>query len=215
MSSILVPLAYPLAPADEQRAINRVAVWVAAVRSKLTKEWSREWLETTLRCYLREGSLAIATKAVEAADKQGDELADAALRDVAAELQTALLQKRDLKPGHLQVIAYYQRVNRSAPLERKQGRYGGYDNWSRNLGICFLIKLACAEFGVKPTRSRESRRSHRYPSGCSLVCAALALYHVNIAEKTIQEEIWNGLPGELARQAMAERPIESWFADCR
>jgi hypothetical protein len=29
MTSLMVPLAYPVAPADEQRAIDRVALWVA------------------------------------------------------------------------------------------------------------------------------------------------------------------------------------------
>jgi hypothetical protein len=203
-----------LAPADEPRAINRIMVWVALVRNRLTKEYSLDWLETNLRQRLREGGLSIAIKAVEAADK-GDHLADAALRDVAAELQTPLMQGRNLAPGHLQIVAYYQRVARRAPQKRKRGRYAWYDHWSRDLEICFLVQLACAEFGVSPTRNRESRRASRYPSGISLVTAALARRGENLDEKTIQEQIWLGLLGELARQAMAERPIESWFADRR
>ena len=154
MTIILVPMTRypgPLTADDEQRAIHRVAIWVAMVRHTLSKEYSREWLETTLRQCLYEGDLEIAKKAVEAAD-QGDELADAALREVGAELWMPSLQGRDLAPGHLQVIAYVQRVTNRAPHKRKRGRYA----WVRNITICILVQLACAEFGVLPTRSRES-----------------------------------------------------------
>ena len=83
MTSILVPLAtYPLAAPDEQFAINRLAVAVATVRYRLSKEFSHDWLKTKLRERLRDGELTICAKAVEAAD-QCDEMADAALRDSA------------------------------------------------------------------------------------------------------------------------------------
>jgi hypothetical protein len=76
--------------------------------------WHLGWLK-------REGALSITIKAVEAAD-QGDDLADAALRTVGAELQTLLVQGRDLAPGHLQIVAYLQRAARRAPHKRKRGR---------------------------------------------------------------------------------------------
>src|SRR5262245_16901111 len=98
MTSLLVPLSYPLAAADAQRAINRVSIWIATLRHKFEKQYSREWLETELRKGLREGRLTLTIKAVEAADKQEDEIADAALREVGAELQTLLVQKQDLAP---------------------------------------------------------------------------------------------------------------------
>jgi hypothetical protein len=56
-----------------------------------------------------------AEKAVEAAEKHDDEIADAALRQVGAELQMPLVQRRDLAPGHLQILAYYQRAAKRAP----------------------------------------------------------------------------------------------------
>jgi hypothetical protein len=31
--------------------------------------------------------------------------------------------------------------------KRRRGRQW-YDNWARNIGICILVQLACAEFGV-------------------------------------------------------------------
>jgi len=119
MPPLLVRLTYPLAPADEQRAIDRVATWVALMRHTLTKEYRHEWLETALRRRLR-GGLSIRIKAVEAADK-GDEIAEAAPPEVGAELQMDLVQKRDLDPVHLQVIAYLQRAAQRPPHKRKGG----------------------------------------------------------------------------------------------
>src|SRR5262249_45975624 len=156
------------------------------------KEFSIEWLETKLRQSLCEGGLALACKAVVAAD-QGDAIADEALRDVGAEL---LLQRPDLlMPGHLQIISYLQRVTKTKrpPHKRKPGRYGEYDHWVRDIGICLLIHLACKEFGVKATRNRENRRANRKPSGCSLVKQGLARRMLNLEEKTIQEHIFLGL----------------------
>jgi hypothetical protein len=206
----LPSLRYPLVVADEQRAINRVSVWASMLRHRMEKEYSREWLETELQKGLREGRLTLTIKAVEAADA-GDEIADGALRDIGAELQVALVQGRELAPGHLQVIAYFQRAGRRAPHKRKRG-HAWYDDWIRNFAICILVQLACAEYGVPPTRSRGSRRADRRLSGVSLVTAALARNRVNLDEGTVQQHIWFGLWGELARQFVAERPIEMLVA---
>jgi hypothetical protein len=40
----------------------------------------------------------------------------------------------------------------------------------------------------------------------------LARNKIRLDEATIQRHIWLGLPGELSRLAVAERPIESYFA---
>src|SRR5262245_19786283 len=110
MTSILLPMV----TFDEQRAINRLSISVASMRSRLreqsTGKWSCEWLESELQQYLREGDLTIAELAVEAAIKFDDEIADAALREVGSELQTRMLQGRPLEPGHAQVVTYYQRA---------------------------------------------------------------------------------------------------------
>jgi hypothetical protein len=76
---------------DERRAINRLAVAVAGVRGLLNQD--TEHLESLLERALHAGDLGIAAKAVEAADR-GDHVADAALRTVAAELQSRMLQGR-------------------------------------------------------------------------------------------------------------------------
>src|SRR5262249_26318417 len=210
MTLLSVPLPYPLATADEQRAINRVSVWVALMRHKMAKEYSREQLETELRKGLREGRLTLTIKAVEAADK-GDEIADAALRAIGAELQTALLQQRELAPGHLQVVAYFQRAGQRAPHKRPRG-HRWYDDWSRNIGICVLVALACRQFGVRPTRNRAARRANKGgASGISLVVAALARGRnkIHLDEGSVQENLWFGLPGELVRGIFCSDPESS------
>ena len=207
----MTPITQPMVVFDEKRAINRVAIWVALARHRLGAEWSCEWLGTTLRRYLRgieisDGvRLSIAIEACEAADA-GDEIADAALWDVGREL----IERPTGRPGDLQILAYYQRAGRHSP-RRRRGRQW-HDDWYRNLCICLLVELACKEFGVRPTRNRESRRGGREPSGCSLVAAGLARNKARLDEATIQRHLWLGLPGALVRQALAERPIESYFS---
>jgi len=200
MTSILAPLV----TFDEKRAVNRVAIKVALVHHQLSTQFSREWLERTLRQYLR-GGLITVIKVVEAADA-GDEIADMALREVGAEL----LEQPSGRTGDFQIIAYLQRAALRAPHKRGRGAQW-YDDWSRNFGICLLIELACKEFGISPTRNRESTRAKRNPSGCSLVAAALKRNGIHLDERSLQQNIWFGLPGELARRAFAERPIESFF----
>jgi len=195
MTSLFVPLPYPLATAHEQRAINRVSIWLAMVLHTMKKEFSREWLETELRKGLREGRLTLTIKAVEAADK-GDEIADAALRMVHSEMQGGMLAERG--PGHLQLWAYGQRAVLRAPHKRPRGRRW-YDDWNRNIGICILIDLACREFGVRASRNRAARRANREPSGISLVVAALGRNKTFLDEASVQENLWYGLPGELVR----------------
>lgn len=202
MTSVPELLTYPLMAVDAPQAIARIADWVLEKRHNLEKQFSIEWLATELRKGLREGRLALAQKAVEAAYKYDDEIADAALREVGAELQMHLLQKRDLEPGHLQVIAYFQHAGRQDRHKRGRGNRW-QDNWMRNLQICVLAELACHEFGVSATRNRASRRADRHPSGISLVVAGLARNGLHLDEGGVQQNLWFALPGELARGLVA------------
>jgi hypothetical protein len=196
-----VPLSYPLAPEDESWAVEHYATAVGLVLDSL-RERSSERLEATLKKLLREGELQVAIGVVELAGK-GDFIADGALLDVAAELQTALVQKQTLAPGHLQIIAYLQRADLRAHRKRKPGRHE-CDLWYRNICICVLVKHACAWLGVRPTRSLASKRAGRRPSGCSIVAAALARVGVPISEEAVQQHIWLGPWGEVARGPSAE-----------
>ena len=124
MTFLPAPPPYPLRVEDEREAIRRLTIDVARVRHMLTKEYGLERLETLIVEGLRAGRLSLAEKAVEAASK-GDRIADRALRGVGAELQMALLQKRDLEPGHLQVIAYLQRAYPSVLCHRSADHVSG------------------------------------------------------------------------------------------
>ena len=210
MNNLPMVTLLPTLGLTEPQMIGHVVAWVARVRHTLMKEYGRENLETMLRQGLRDGVLVLTIKAVEAADA-GDEIADAALRHVGAELQAPLLQGRDLAPGHVQVIAYLQRAARRAPHTRPRG-HRWHDDWVRNLHIGFLVAIACREFSLSPTRNREARRANREPSGNSVMAAALARNGIHIDEASLQRHIWLGLPGELVRRAIAERPLETWLA---
>jgi hypothetical protein len=206
MTALTVPLPYPLAPADGPRAVERIALWVSMGRHVMEKEFSVDWLASELRKGLRAGQLALTIKAIEAAEKHGDEIADAVLREVYAELVGGALAERG--PGHLQLVAYGQRAVLRAPHQRGRG-HRWHDHWLRNVTICVLIEMACREFGVRPSRNRGARRANREPSGCSLVVAALARNQIHLDEGTVQQNLWFGLPGELAR-GIAPAYLKTW-----
>ena len=180
--------------ADEKLALEIARAWVAQVRDRFRATSSREWLEQAIRNELRNGSsLTFVIKAVEAAE-QGDEIPDAALREVGAEL----MEQHSGHIGKGQILAYLQRAALRAPYGRRPGRVW-YDDYQRNVGFCVLIKLASRVFGLHATRSQESRRPGRPQSGVSLIHEALVLNGIHIEEKTIQKHIWFGYIGILVR----------------
>jgi hypothetical protein len=185
----------PTGELDENRAIDCIAALISKLRPRLEKEYSREWLETELWKGLREGRLTLTNSAIQAADA-GDEIADAALRTVFAEMAGSKLPEQE--PGHLQVWAYGRRAVLRAPHKRPQG-HRWHDDWVRNIQICNLIYFVCRELGVQPSRNRAELRANRTPSGVSLVVAALARNNIHLNEASVQENIWFGLPGELVR----------------
>ena len=203
----MLPTLLPILGLTEQQMISHAETWVAEIRPTLEKEYSRQWLETELRKGLREGRLTLTIKAAHAADA-GDEIADAALRQVYAEMAGGEIPTG---PGRLQVWSYGQRAVLRKPHERPRGRRW-HDAWVRNIEICFLVAIACREFNLWPTRNREARRANRNPSGISVIVAALARNGIHLDESSVQENLWFGLIGELARQAIAERPLESWLS---
>lgn len=114
----------PAVAFDVEGAIARTAERVAALRPQLDPAEGVAWLERSLLDALRAGDLVICAKAIEAADKDDDPITDAALRQVGSELQTALLQKRDLAPGHAQIVTYVQRVSVSIAPRTGAGAVG-------------------------------------------------------------------------------------------
>ena len=193
----------PAVIADDALAAEITTRWVAAVRNRFDAAFSREWLETTLRQRLRDGdSLTFVIKVIEFAERDGDEIADAALREVGAEL----MERRFGRLGEGQILAYLQRAVLRPPLGRGRGR-AWYDDYQRNIGICVLIKLACRVFGVHATRSQESRRPNRPQSGVSLITEGLSNNKVFIEEQSVQKHLWFGVPGVLAKSINDEEAL--------
>jgi hypothetical protein len=183
---------------DEERMISHVATLVTERGGLANKENSRKSLAAELQKGLRQGLLSLTTHAIYAADR-GDEIADAALRTVYAEMAGGMFPERG--PGHLQIWAYGQRAVLRAPAERQRG-HRWHDDWVRNIQICCLIHWACGEFGVRPTRNRAARRAKREPSGISIVVEALARNkNIHLDEASVQENLWLGLAGEIVRSA--------------
>lgn len=191
----------PTGELDENRALDVIGGWFSMMSLRLDKGFGRQWLQTTLEEGLREGEYELAIRAIKEADA-GNEIADAALRTVCREMMGGALPKRG--PGHLQVWAYGQRALDQPPHKRPRGR-NPFDNFVRNILVGCCIILACREFGAYPTRNRFERRAdrrngNRVPSGVSLVVKALAGPGIHLDEASVQRNIWNGLPGELARR---------------
>jgi len=126
---------------SEDKAVAAVTDWVGVVEQKMTAPASREWLEATLRDFLRNG-LIETLKVIEAADA-GDEIADAALRRVYAEMSDVGEVPATLK-------AYGIKSVLRGPVVRSAGR-NTYDNWQRDIGIACLVYLAKERLGLRPT----------------------------------------------------------------
>jgi hypothetical protein len=116
----MTAITLPMIVFDEQRAINRVAIQVATVLHKMSADASRETLASLLRDCLRQGDLIVTVKAIEAAEKAGDELADSVLRFTYAEMKNAR------EPMSKQLEAF------GVPHRMEQGRSGGLRHRDEN-----------------------------------------------------------------------------------
>ena len=85
------PTAFLPALADEEQMIDAVATQIAMVRYRLQKEYGLEFLPYVLRQGLREGRQPLTSMAIDAAEKDGDEICDAELRTVYLELSSRRL----------------------------------------------------------------------------------------------------------------------------
>ena len=186
----------PTGELDENRAIDCVAVLISRVRPGLEKGCGREWLKTALVEGLREGQLVPAIYAVRMAETADDEICDAALRIVFAEMVGGMFPPEQRGPGHLQVWAYGQHAVLRTRPKRSRGRRR-HNNLVHDIHLCLLIKLICGVLGVQATRNPAARRA---PSAISLVVAALArlkIEHLN--EESVQQHIWFGPTGDCVR----------------
>ena len=141
--------ALPVPVFDEQRAIDHVAFLAGGLLPRMDARFSHARLAELLRDHLRRGDLVTTMKAVVAAERDGDWLADTVLRQTFAEMDT------NHEPMSDQLRAFGQRAVLRPPVQRRRGR-NEYDDWCRNIAICILIQRTCAEFNVRPTRSRRA-----------------------------------------------------------
>jgi hypothetical protein len=172
----------------EREAVAAALKWYDVISDKMTASASREWLQTTLQDFLRQG-LIERLKVIEAADK-GDDIADAALRQVYAEMRECGQEP----PANLK--AYGIRAVLRGPVARTLGRYGKYDNWRRDIGLACLIYLVHYRFRLLPTRTRWSRHE-RTPSACSIVRIALHKRGIKVSESRLNNLWGNGLGARL------------------
>ncbi len=173
----------------EEEAIATASQWVDTVREKLSAEASREWLESNLHEFLKQG--LIPTMQVIDSARAGDPIAHAALWRVATEM----LDRGEMPGAALRT--YYAEATRPGP---PHGKYWA-DDWRRNAGIAVLVFMTKEHFGLRPTRNRASKRK---PSACSVVAAALGRAGINVAEKRI-ENIWAGLAGKIVTFAASRK----------
>jgi hypothetical protein len=203
MSGWGTPMAHRLAEnsPDGCQAIDQIIVWIKMVSHRLEKEFSLEWLQAALGRGLREGRQPLTNLAIYAAEASTpDELCDAELRTVFAEMVGGMFPPERRGPGHLQIWAYGQRAVQRAPLERPPRGHRWHDDWMRNIQLSVLIILTCQEFPVPPTRDPKCTSN---ASGISLVVAAFDRLGLPCPrEESVQRNIWLGLPGELVRSAL-------------
>jgi hypothetical protein len=196
----------PTGDFDEARVIDCVDAVVSTARYRMERKMSLEAIRAAIERLLREGKLTFTITTIQLADA-GDEICDAGLRTVGGELQIALLQKRDLAPGHLQIIAYYQRAGQRAPHKRPRG-HRWHDDWMRNILACWLIAIVERDFGIPPSHNRErSVESKRGLSGIEIVVAALHRHGIELDETNVQENIWFGPAGEIVRASISDNYI--------
>ena len=189
----MVSIALPMEVFNEQHAINRVAMHISLIRPKMRAEFLTE----LLRDALRRGDSNVTEAAIEAAEHKNDALADSVLRSTWFEMRT----HHELIPKQLD--AFGDRAVKRAPVERGAGRFVWSDLYCRNFGLCVLVPLEAAEFGINCTRNRETRRADRVPSAISLICAAAKRHGIDLDERSFQDDIWFKLPGALVRMAYA------------
>ncbi len=174
---------------NENEMIEFASQKLAVVQQQMSASYSRKWLEAMACDCLQEG-LIETLKLIEAAD-DGDEIADAALRRVYAEMS----DRGEEPPATLK--AYGIRAVLHGPVRRGRGAHTWFDHWRRDIGIAVLVFLVSEHFGLSSTRNREQRRAGQL-SGSSVVSAAFGRRRTNISEKTI-ENIW----GRLRRPVIA------------
>jgi hypothetical protein len=183
----------PVPQADTDRMIAIVGTWIDRVAKCLSDEGGRAWIERTLLARLKQGRTERQKVIAEA------EAGDVVSHDVLMAEFHDLLDDHQLPPVSL---CAYARATDKHP-KRKAGGYVWADHWVRNYGVSILVYLTSEVFELRPTRSRDARRKSLYPSGASLVAAALGRRGIASFDERRVENIWrdhhNVVVPEIAR----------------
>jgi hypothetical protein len=186
-------------PADEAAMVAKAREWVEIIDDKLAPENARDWLFDALCDRLRRGMVDVQV-VVDAADA-GDDIADAALRHVDAEMRDNHVEA----PVTLQ--AYAIKAAKRGAVKRSRGRRW-HRNFRRDIGIAILVLFVMLQFGLNPTRNREQRRRCR-PSAASVAAAALGPRHGNPTEMTVAN-IWLRRQRDIALYLTAAAALETF-----
>lgn len=157
--------------------VNTVVEWISRVGVMLIPEIGRARLRRDIGKRLRQGTIE-RMRVIEAA-RAGHEDADHALREFIAEM----IDHGEELPTTL--AAYAQEAMFRPPAVYPPGQNIA-GTWLRNVTIAGLVAMACATWGLKPTRNRASTR----PSGASVVAPALKRCGFDIGERQV-ERIYN------------------------
>jgi hypothetical protein len=207
----------PVPQADTDRMIAIVGTWIDRVAKCLSDEGGRAWIERTLLARLKQGRTERQKVIAEA------EAGDVVSHDVLMAEFHDLLDNHQLPPVSL---CAYARATDKHP-KRKAGGYIWADHWVGNYGVSILVYLASEVFELRPTRSRDARRKSLYPSGASLVAAALGRRGIASFDERRVENIWRDhhsvVVPEIARwrrellrrQVVGVRSTFGWFTSIR
>ncbi len=186
-----MPKNLPAAPLETEIAAT-LDHWIDLVAEALTTDAARTLLRAHIRERVRQGT--IPTMQVIEAARAGHEDADAALRELAAEM----LDHGEMPPAALRTYAQEALVR--PPTTYPRGR-NLTDFWLRDVAIAVIVAMGVERWSsLPPTRNRASKR----PSMCGLVSLALGRRHISVGERRV-EKIYAD-HGKLAARLSASMP---------
>jgi len=127
-SLVPVPVRLPISELDVKRAIDQVKAWSSAANHNLEPKYNRAWVQATVEkrlwVNLWENNLDPILRAIELAEKGGDEIFDAALRRVHVEMQAKVIggSKIPDRQGYQQVWLYGSRAMLRGDFHKRQQR---------------------------------------------------------------------------------------------
>jgi hypothetical protein len=160
----------------EAEMVKTIAHWLDLADVMLRTENSRRLMLSHLKQLIRQGTIP-ALRVISWANS-GHEVADIALREIAAEM----LDRGEDPPATIRYYAAHALT--TAPVKRGKGK-DAVANWLRDTCIAIVVSVAVERWHpyLPLTRNRASKK----PSACSLVSAALGLRRINVSERRVEK----------------------------